>query len=206
MHGKAARGTLSAIVLFPGMRERCIRLGNHLPSFYSQFIFGTVATHQHRFQLYLCPSSPSATDQSSVAWPGELRFQYATLICRLQIERRYVTLLLFLLFFFFFSFFLFDLNAIPRGSAAYAPTSSSGADSPWRRLCFGLNSPIPFFSFVENVTFFKLVQNCGSLQSNAIEQGTLVLSNKLTAQIMRKIVGDKKPINRLSIGKVLSCD
>ena len=117
MHGKAARGTLSAIVLFPGMRERCIRLGNHLPSFYSQFIFGTVATHQHRFQLYLCPSSPSATDQSSVARPGELRFQYATLICRLQIERRYVTLLLSLLFFlFFFSFFLFDLNAIPIAS------------------------------------------------------------------------------------------
>ena len=114
----------------------------------------------------------------------------------------------FSLFSFFFSFFLFDLNAIPTASGltAYAPTSSSGADSPWRRLCFGLNSPIPFFSFVENVTFFKLVQNCGSLQSNAIEQGTLVLSNKLTAQIMRKIVGDKKPINRLSIGKVLSCD
>ena len=43
-------------------------------------------------------------------------------------------------------------------STAYArPTGSSGADSPWRRLCFSLDSSIPFFSFIANGKFYKLV-------------------------------------------------
>ena len=53
-----------------------------------------------------------------------------------------------------------DLNTLPTAgdSTAYArPTGISGADSPWRWLCFRLDSPIPFFLFIANGTFFKLI-------------------------------------------------
>ena len=51
-------------------------------------------------------------------------------------------------------------NTLPTASdsTAYArPTGISAADSPWRWLCFGLDSPTPFFSSIANSKFFKLV-------------------------------------------------
>ena len=52
------------------------------------------------------------------------------------------------------------VNTLPTASdsTAYArPTGISGADSPCRRLCFGLDSSIPFISFIANGKLFKLV-------------------------------------------------
>ena len=62
--------------------------------------------------------------------------------------------------FLYYRNFFYYVNTLPTasGSTAYArPIGSSGADSPWRWLCFGLDSPIPFFSFIANDKFFKSV-------------------------------------------------
>ncbi|XP_043593969.1 uncharacterized protein LOC122572704 [Bombus pyrosoma] len=59
------------------------------------------------------------------------------------------------------------VNTLPtaNGSTAYArPTSSSDADSSWRRLCFGLDSPIPFFSFIANASTFRFTGSTEGLQ------------------------------------------
>ena len=50
-------------------------------------------------------------------------------------------------------------NTLPTASDSTTcarPTGISGVDSPWRRLCFGLDSPIPFFSFIANGYVFQI--------------------------------------------------
>ena len=49
------------------------------------------------------------------------------------------------------------LSTASDSTAQAHPTGISGADSPWRRLCFGLDSSIPFFLFIANGTFFELI-------------------------------------------------